>query len=321
MRAAFSLLSPGGSNGRLTTMIFHRVLDKHDPLFPEEIDAADFDRICRWTAEWFNVLPLGEALRRLKAGTLPRRAMAITFDDGYEDNYCTAVPILVRHGLQATFFIATGFLDGGTMWNDRLIEAVRCTRLTDLDLLLPGETTHRILPLGGLAQRRRAIDELISAVKYLDHEQRLAAVETVEAACAAESPSRGPMMTSDQVHGLVRHGMEVGGHTVTHPILRCLKPEASSREIVQGKRQLESIVGRPVAMFAYPNGKPGVDYAAVAVQQVREAGFEAAVSTGWGVADQSTDPYQIPRFTPWDRSRTRFGIRLMSNLRRKPTTV
>ena len=124
-RALFGLLSPGGARARLTVLIFHRVHPGQDAMFPGEMHAATFRERMGWVREWFNVLPLDEAVAALARGTLPARALAITFDDGYADNFTVALPILQQLGLPATFFIATGFLDGGRMWNDTVIEAMR----------------------------------------------------------------------------------------------------------------------------------------------------------------------------------------------------
>ena len=88
----------------------------------------------RWVKRTFNVIPLREGVAGLKAGRLPARALSITFDDGYANNESIAAPILARLGLHATFFIATGFLDGGRMFNDTIIETVRAARGTELDL-------------------------------------------------------------------------------------------------------------------------------------------------------------------------------------------
>jgi len=85
-------------------------------------------------------------------------------------------------------------------------------------------------------------------------------------------------------------------------------------EIVESGRRLAEIVRAPVRLFAYPNGKPGKDYAVEHVRMVREAGYSAAVSTAWGAATTRTDPLQLPRFTPWDRSPDRFALRLIQNL-------
>ncbi|MFO0121490.1 MAG: polysaccharide deacetylase family protein, partial [Inhella sp.] len=116
IKAAWHWGSPGGARGRLTVLIFHRVLTQPDPLFPGEMDAARFDAVCGWLASWATVLPLHTAVRQVRDGVLPARALAITFDDGYADNASVALPLLQKHGLCATFFVSTGYLDGGRMW-------------------------------------------------------------------------------------------------------------------------------------------------------------------------------------------------------------
>ena len=312
VKVAFELLSPGQRNGRLSILIFHRVLAQVDPLFPEEVDAARFDVICGWLRRWFNVLPLDAAVRRLRDGSLPRRAAAITFDDGYADNHDIALPILKKHGLPSTFFIATGFLDGGCMWNDTVIEAIRrCERSElSLDEAVPG--TH---PLSSASDRRGLIDRLLPAIKHLPLAERRAAAHRVTLSCGV-SPSAALMMTSAQVQGLHRAGMQIGAHTVNHPILAVLDEQEAHAEIAQSKQRLESLIDKQVTLFAYPNGRPAKDYSASNVDTVRRCGFDAAVSTGWGAARSSSDLYQLPRFTPWDRARVRFGMRLASNLLR-----
>ena len=82
-----------------------------------------FEAQMRVVAENFVPLPLSEAVDRLMIGELPPRAACVTFDDGYIDNVELALPILQSHGLSATFFVATGYLDGGWMWNDKVIGA------------------------------------------------------------------------------------------------------------------------------------------------------------------------------------------------------
>ena len=284
-----------------------------DPLFPEEVDADHFDRICGWLRAWFNVLPLDLAVRRLGEGTMPTRALAITFDDGYADNHDVALPILQRHGLPATFFIATGFLDGGCMWNDAVIEAVRQCKARSLDLTDLGVDKLGVLGLGDTAQRRMAIDTVLNAIKYLPAGDRLAATQRI-AIMAQVQPSTDLMMTSEQVRGLHRGGMQIGAHTVSHPILAGLSDAAALAEISDSKRRLEAILDEPVRLFAYPNGRPGLDFTDRTVQLAREAGFESAVTTAKGAADAKSNMFRLPRYTPWDRSQFRFGARLGANL-------
>ena len=124
------------------------------------------------------------------------------------------------------------------------------------------------------------------------------------------------MMSSDQVRRLHAAGMTIGGHTVSHPILSRLDAARARREIGEGKAQLEAITGERIEVFAYPSGRPVRDYAAEHVDMVRACGFRSAVSTAWGVASGGSDPWQLPRFTPWDRGRSRYGLRLAHNLLR-----
>lgn len=265
----------------------------------------------RWVRSWFNVMPLAPAIDALFAGRIPSRALAITFDDGYADNEEVAAPILHRLGLSATFFVSTGFLGGGCMWNDRVIEAIRVCAAPALDLRPFGLAQH---VLDSPAARRRAIDATLVGIKHLPPAERAAVTEAIVAAAGA--PASPPlMMHPNQVRRLRELGMEVGAHTVTHPILTRLSPEAAFDEMSRGKRELEEILREPVRLFAYPNGVPVQDYAAEHTRMARECGFSAAVSTAWGAASARSDRFQLPRFTPWDRTRLRYGVRLLANYR------
>lgn len=314
MRRLLSARSPAGGRGRLSILIFHRVLAEPDPLFPDEPDAARFDSVCAWLGQWLNVLPLAEAVTRLKDRSLPARAACITFDDGYADNCTQALPILERHSLPATFFIATGFLDGGRMWNDTLIESIRSARTGSLDL---GALGLGALPLRSLEDRRAALARIIPALKHLEPDAREAAVARVAELCAAELPD-DLMLTSAQLGELHAAGMGIGAHTVTHPILARCDEATARREIVTGRAELEALIGERVGLFAYPNGKPGTDYLPVHAAMIEELGFDAAVSTAPGASAPGDDIYQLRRFTPWDRPRWKFGLRLALNLGRSP---
>lgn len=313
LKPIFSVLSPGGQRGRLSILVFHRVLAQTDPLFPGEVTRHDFNAICAWLRDWFNVLPLGDAVQRLQARNLPSRALAITFDDGYADNHDEAMPILQRHGLTATFFIATGFLDGGRMWNDTVIESVRRCSRPALDLSGTVAASLGVLGLQTVQHKQSAIAAVIQATKYLPQPMRDAWVTAVAERSGAELPV-DLMMSSAQVRALRRGGMGLGAHTVTHPILSQLDTPAMEAEIATGRRALQEIVGEPIGAFAYPNGRPGTDYRADAVALIQAMGFDLAVSTAWGAARAGDDVLQLPRFTPWDRTRLRFGARMARNL-------
>lgn len=315
IRPLLNWLSPAGPRGRLTVLIFHRVVPEFDPIFPGEMHAARFDQICGWLKHWFNVLPLDQAAQQLRYGRLPERACCITFDDGYADNLHVAVPILKKHGLTATFFIATGFLDGGRMWNDTVVEAVRHCRSPRLDL---GGLDLGVFELSTPKSRSAAIESLLGQIKYRPIDERIRLTEAVAAAAEVE-PDRHLMMSSDEVRLMRDAGMHIGAHTLTHPILAKLPPDEARREMRESQSFLQDLLRERIGLFAYPNGKPGTDYLPEHALMAQELGFDAAVSTAWGAAEANTDPFQIPRFTPWDPSKGRFGLRLVQNLiRRSP---
>ncbi len=297
---------------RLAILTFHRVHAQTDALFPGEVDVQRFARLMQYVAQVFKVLPLREAARQQREGSLPARALAITFDDGYADNQEQALPVLQKLGLPATFFVATGFLDGGRMWNDTVIETVRRCTQAQIDLSALGLGLGQ-LPLADTAQRRAAIESILPLVKYKPLALREQVLAQLHHAAGSPQLPVNLMMRSEQVRSLHAAGMEIGGHTVHHPILTELLDADAQAEILQGREALQGLIAAPVLTFAYPNGKPGRDYDARHVDMVREAGFEAAVTTAVGVSRTGDDPFQLPRFTPWDRSPARWLLRLAAN--------
>jgi len=121
------------------------------------------------------------------------------------------------------------------------------------------------------------------------------------------------MLNRAQVRELADQGVEIGGHTVMHPILTSVSDDRAQAEMIAGKQELEAITGKSVRVFAYPNGKPQRDYAARHVAMARAAGFELAVTTANGVANRMSDIYQLPRLMPWGSSMTKLATRMVKN--------
>jgi peptidoglycan/xylan/chitin deacetylase (PgdA/CDA1 family) len=308
-RAAGSIASMMGGS-RLSILIFHRVLTEPDALFPGEIDARRFDRLMSLVAGSFCVLPLDRAIAQLSNGELPSRALSITFDDGYADNHDIALPILRRYGLSATFFLATGFLSGGRMWNDTVIECLRRTTSLKLDLRDFGLPEVAASSNG---DRRAAIDILLPQIKYKTPSQREPLLRTLHRLCGEPQLPEKPMMDAEQVRALRRTGMVIGAHTVNHPILCSLTDLEAEREIADGRADLEAVLDEPVSLFAYPNGRLGPDYDERHAKMVERLGFSAAVSTEMGVSRVGDNTYQLRRFTPWDRAPWRWHARLLAH--------
>lgn len=296
----------GKGEGRLCVLTYHRILAAPDYLLDEEPDGASFRWQMQMLAECFNVLPLHDALGMLAAERMPPRAVAITFDDGYRSVHDLALPVLREFDLPATVFVTSGCLGDGCMWNDVIIEAVRNIDGPVLDLREHGVG---VLALDGDGARKNAARSLIAHSKYLPPAARRQLSERLRALAGKQMPSL--MLERAMVGALHRAGIEVGGHTVSHPILTRIDDRAAAAEIADNKRELETIVGAGLRLFAYPNGKHKHDFDERHVGMVKEAGYAAAVTTAPWAATAADDRFAIPRSSPWDRTPVRFAARLL----------
>ncbi len=317
MRGMLSLLSPAGPAARLSVLLFHKVPTLADPLAPGELNLARFEQILDFVGANANVLPLTEASAALKRGTLPARAVALTFDDGYAEWIDNVAPALLRRRMPATFFITTGPLEGGVLWHERILAAVRA--LPARGALLPaGLGMYTDLDLPGA--RERLVEQLQARLKYAPLSQRLDAMEQLEAqACRPLLLPRG--FDAASVRTLHNKGFEIGAHTVHHPILNECTAQQARAEIGDCKAELEAIVGGAVHAFAYPNGRPGKDFSREHVDMVKAAGYRTAVTTSMGAANGGTDPFELPRFTPWGLSDERISFQMARNMLTRATPV
>jgi len=313
LRMASRMVTPTGPDARLPIIFYHRVLDRRDPLLPDTPDVRLFDVHMSTIARLFTVVSLDEGLQGLRAGTLAPHAVCITFDDGYRDNIETALPVLQKHRLAATFFVASGFLGGGRMFVDTVIESVRRVPAGPLDLRWFGLGTCLV---DDTTSRLAVIDKLVADIKYRKLESRSEACERV-ASLAGDPLPDDLMMTPEQVAALRRAGMSIGGHTTHHPILACLGPREAEQEIVQDRDRLAAIVGSPPRFFAYPNGRYGRDFDDAHVAMVRDAGFDGAVTTDVGCAACRSDSFLLPRQSPWQRSPLRLAAGITRSMRVK----
>lgn len=305
LQSLLSIASGFGSQRKLIILIYHRVLDAPDFMYPQQIDIDKFNWQMALLASRFNVLPLPDALAQLKSGCLPPRAVCITFDDGYADNYINALPILKHYSLPATFFIVSGMLNQDRMWSDDIVETIRNYPEPLLDLSALGLGCYTVATP---AEKARAAVQLVEFLKYFPFSERAAHCRAI--ANLTEGLPKQLMLTTEQLKSLSEQGMEIGGHSVNHPILKNLTVTDGQHEILACKIQLEEILGKNVRYFAYPNGKLNGDYELQHSTFVEECGYEAALSTDWGSVSIASDRFQLPRFTPWDGTQAKFMLRM-----------
>jgi len=305
---ALSILSPTGKRARVMIFTYHRVLDKADALLPNEPTAELFRLQLEWINKQCNVLSLSTAVDLLQKDKLPPRAACITFDDGYANNLEVAAPILKEFQIPATIFIAVDAVVRGIMWNDLIIEAVRScgTEMELTRLALPGMDLSSTAPQAG-------VDTLLGHLKYLPLNERMELASAIFERATTQHPPR-LMLREEELPVLQDFNIEIGAHTVNHPILTRLSEDDARREIENSRDWITRIVGKPPKLFAYPNGRYGDDYDERHAKLVKEAGFLAAVSTNWGVADRSSPRFELPRFMPWETTAIGFSNRLVKSV-------
>lgn len=301
----------------LSILVYHRVLSEQD-LFREGVPSVtEFDWQMRLISRFFTPLSLDDALEALENNNLPNNAVCITFDDGYRDNLTLALPILKKHQIPATVFVSTGFLDNGRMWNDTIIEAFRVYQGETITVPSLGLVDE---PIVSLQDRCRLAERVIKNVKYLKPKDRQEIVLTLERIVGESNLPSNLMLDRKGVFELHRQGIEIGAHTVTHPIFSSLTLDQANIEIEQSRLDLESITGAPIKYFAYPNGVFDKDFQEEHRLLVKNQNFLAAVTTNRGVSNNLTDPWLLRRFTPWDKSPLKFAIRLVMNMTRNTRT-
>jgi len=283
---------------------YHHVLEREDPLLPGAPSAERFERQLRRIRKYCNPLSLTEAVERLIAGNLPPRAAAVTFDDGYVDNLEIAAPLLRKYDIPAIVFVAVDALERGIMWNDIILEAVR---------LAPDKIDASAVGLGTLnideSNRLGVLHTLIANVQYRPTKERMELSESLYAGVTNKSLKR-QMLRPDQLNELRGAGLDIGAHTLSHPILKTLDDAEALAEIEGSRSWIGDITGKPPSLFAYPKGKRGDDYDARHIEMVRSLGFLAAVSANWGCASRNSSLFELPRFKPWEDTDFGFSSRL-----------
>src|SRR5262245_11013158 len=287
-------------------LIYHRV-HSGSPLFSIERSTPEaFRRQMTYLAREFHVLPLHDIVRRLRAGDpLPPRPVAVTFDDGYADNYTVAYPILRELGLPATIFLTSGAI--GTeepLWFDRILHAFEHTRRASLEW--PMELNGLDDPLH---RSRAAFDTLVALIRMPNQERIDGVARILEELGPPPSDPPSLMLDWDQVRTMSAGAITFGAHTATHSILTRQPVDEAALEIAGSKSAIETAIGRPVTLFAYPVGRRA-HYSEPLIDRLRGLGFQAAFTTEVGPNGAGDDPFLLRRVKPLGEDVPSFALGL-----------
>jgi len=270
---------------------YHRLSEREGGA---RISARAFAEQVEYLAAHYTLVPLSRLAACLRKRELPPRLAAITIDDGYRDAYEIAFPILRKHCAPATVFVVTEFVEGTAwLWTDkaRYLAAGAAAQAFEIGI---GSRDLR-LELNGAASRAVAAGLINAALKPLSEEARDALVERLAFELGVKLPERPPAeydaINWRQAREMADAGVEIGSHTLTHPILTGLGGARLREEVVQSRDRIQNAIGRKVETFCYPNG----DYDLRTRLEVARAGYQLAVTTDTGLNNELNDPLALRR--------------------------
>ncbi|MFC1657465.1 polysaccharide deacetylase family protein [Candidatus Moduliflexota bacterium] len=286
-------------------LLYHRVVPKEwEPgvcSLPEIVTFRDtFDRHMDWVSKDYAVISGGELLERKKKGLkIPDRAVVITFDDGWEDNYLFAAPVLKKYGLPATIFLTTGRMGSkSAFWQERLLFAVRevMRESGGLEKILeevPNPLREKARAAVSGSRLTKSLLPLIQMLKAEAEDARCEVLRVVEAAADFSSwpGDRNGILTWAQCEEMAAQDIEFGSHGVSHRLLTTLPEGEVDGELAGSAAEIEMKLGGAPRMFAFPGGAHNSKIR----ERVLRAGYETALTVKPGLNRLGEDPSLVKR--------------------------
>jgi len=291
------------TGGKLGGYQAARLLTRHQPKilmyhrFSEDpssttVSRSGFERQLGIIKRWFNPMTLTQLAEAQAQRRVPKHAVVITVDDGYRDFYEIAYPLLHHYGVPATFFVTTGFINRDNwLWPDQ-VAWLLARRNANL-----GRRRIAELELDMDRPRSELWQALIDRFLSVPNVDRLSGLAELERLCDVPLPTQAPDEYGasgwDQLKEMQQNGIEIGGHTYSHPSLGHMSREEVDQELALTTKLLNEHLGHGPRSFCYPNGTPE-DYSGAIKDQVRKAGFTAAVTA-------FSDRYNVQLDYAWRR--------------------
>lgn len=281
---------------KVRILMYHGVDSRALPtIYWTQLDKERFSLQVKHVKQKFAVVRLSSLLASNVRQDQP--LAAITFDDGLENTFTNAWPILQDFGLPATCFVVPSLSEEKRrIWADELYSLVLDSLDIEIDLGPVG--IERIIRAGTVEQRAASVDIIVEELKQVSPEKRQAVMDAVSDACCPDSAAVSDelmLMTKEQIIVLAQsQEFEIAGHSDTHPILSTLSPEQQRQEIENCMSRLKSWGLDPPSVFAYPNGREK-DFDEHTIVALKQSGCTAAVTTIDDLWDRSTDRFRLPR--------------------------
>lgn len=305
---ALSLISLAGAfhlgrwqlRRHLVVLTYHRVLSNHQKTtgsrLPDSLFSGEFEWQISHIVRHYHVAT-GEEIRAFLTGksTLPPYSVFITFDDGFENNYTEAFPILQRYGVSAAFFLTTGLIDQPKkiLWFDRLDAILSTVLWFDIAHWLAScKAPYHI-------QDKLQLRHWLKSLSQPDRDRIITQLEGdlgLASCLDAREGTTYKLMTWGQAREMAAQGMTIGSHTVSHQILSSATPEEVQNELVTSRKQIEEEIRHQCWCFSYPNGT-AADFRLSDKEAVQSAGYACAFTQISDFINKDTNCYALPRIS------------------------
>ncbi len=283
----------------MIVLMYHSVLDDPqecaDSIGIGNAHATNtFRKQMEFLARNYNPVTLGDIRSFLRGQkTMPRKSVAVTFDDGYADNFEVAAPVLARLGIAATFYLTVHSVETATLpWFCHLRHSFANTkRKSWVDWI------GRSWSLDDEAARAEALAAAFEHVTQLSGDSQLEALRAVEQDLDAEPlvTKKNLMMTWEQARGMCQDGHVLGSHSLTHPNMTYLGDKDLNYELSESKHQMEQKLAIPVVHFSYPAASLSGGSTRRTLAATKQAGYQTAVTTTPGLVRDGDNPLALQR--------------------------
>ena len=290
---------------RVVILMYHRVFETSSDPWELCVSPKHFAEHLELLRRHYPVLSLHQLLSCLKGAQLPKRGVVLTFDDGYADNFWNAKPLLEKYEVPATVFVVSGSVDNSGFWWDDLERALlqpkklpKCLQLSVQGRSYEWSTTNS-------DERRHvymAIHQILQPLSNSDRDQVMTELFAWADIDQTGRPDYRPLTTTELIQLARSEFIDIGAHTITHPLFSVMSQADQSAEIVGSRQKLKAILGSRVDTFSYPYG----NVTAETVDIVKSAGFEMALTVETNAVEVGANHFQLGRFGVGDWEEEKF---------------
>jgi peptidoglycan/xylan/chitin deacetylase (PgdA/CDA1 family) len=254
-----------------------------------------FKRQVEFLVKHYDVMSLDQLLMHVQTGyTGHKMPVAITFDDGYRDNYLYAFPVLRTHNIPAMLYLTTECIGGGAcLWTSELRYIILKNAKPNLRL----NTLEEEYVLGSRNDRFKALHNIKTRLLALPRGMREEVLSELrhQAGVKDLTPLNGTMLNWNEVREMRKAGISFGAHTASHPSLPHIPLEEARKEILESKNVLESQLDEPIKHFSYPNPGDRINFNGELKGMLQSAGYNSATTSEPGYIKPGDDFFQLNR--------------------------